>query len=73
MKISCCDCGAVDVEGEVFQPYQVVDLPDDSPILVCSDCEKLPAHQTRVEQTDINLRADASYQEWMEEQRNTDD
>lgn len=72
MKIACIDCGAVDVEGEMFTPYQLPDLPDDTPILVCEKCKELPEHQSRVEQTHINLQAEESYQEFWNNELNNE-
>lgn len=69
MKIACFYCGAVDVEGELFQPYQVIELPDDSPILVCLTCKELPLHQRCVEDTNINLQAEESHQEYWNDER----
>ena len=58
----------------MFTPYQVPDLPDNKPILVCTGCSKLPKHQARVEDTDINLRAEESHQEyWAKEQNNSEE
>lgn len=65
MLIACVYCGKGNIEGELFTPYEVCDLPDNSSFLVCTECEKLPAHQKRVSETECNLAAEASHQEYV--------
>lgn len=51
-------------EGEEFLPYQLPELGD-WPVMVCSICEQTKEHQDNVEMTDVNHRAEDSYQEYM--------
>jgi len=60
----CYLCAGVfkEDQGENFQPYDVVDLPDNDLRWVCSTCEEGPQHQKNLSETDLNHRADESYQ-----------
>lgn len=60
----CYLCAGVfkEDQGENFQPYDVVDLPDNDLRWVCSTCEEGPQHQKNLSETDFNYRAEESYQ-----------
>ena len=66
MSNECYICKSImaDNEGEEFIPYQLPELGD-YPVMVCGTCEQSKEHQDNVETTDVNHRAEDSYQEYM--------